>query len=352
MKRLLYFILWILSSSFLWATWIWSPEVGWVNTKYDPQGTARSLYAQGQKLMEQKNYEEAAQIFQNITQLYPNTLESKNALYLGATCRFYAKDYYNSYLLYEKYIESYPDAENLAEILEKEYEIGSILIRSTAEDVSILGIGISSSSSLGVEILEKLLQNTPYLKFADDARCTIANYYFKELEYKLAQESYEKLIKEYPQSEWVGFAHYQIAACHFKQFRSISYDVQPLISAKEKWEEYIKFRAKEYTKNQPLVSDKKLEEYLQKEEYIQQLEEYFQQEKYLQQDNQIQSAHQKRKEIIELLAQKELAAAKYYVDQEETRAAAIYLAYIMKKFKGTQTARQAELMMSKLKVEK
>lgn len=307
MKNVIFFTLLILLPSLCWSTWIWSPEVGWINSKYDPQGTASSLYEQAQKMMEQKEYGQAAQIFQNITKMYPNSSQSKNSLYLAAKCRFYAEDYYASYLLYEEYISLYPDTENLQEILEKEYEIGAILIRSNTKSSSILSF--SSSATLGVEILEKLLQNAPYLKFADDARLTIANYYYKELEYKLAQENYEKLIQEYPKSEWVSFAHYQISACHLKQFQSIDYDSKPLVSAKEK-----------------------LTEYLEK----------------FPQGQQSQVAQEKKKEVIELLAQKELAVAKFYHNKGEKIATILYLAYIMKKFEGTQTAQQAKLMMSQI----
>ncbi len=309
MKAILYFLFLAIFSSSLMATWVWNPEIGWINSKYDPQGTARSLYAQAQKLMEQKDYEQAAKIFHNITNLYPNSPEAKNALYAGAQCRFYAEDYYNSYLLYEEYISLYPDTEHLQEILEKEYEIGAILIRSPEKSTSLLGFKLSSPGAYGVEILEKLLQNAPYLKFADDARLTIANYYYKELEYKLAMENYEKLIQEYPKSEWLGFAHYQIAACHLKQFRSISYDKEPLMLAKEKFSGYL--------------------------------------EKFPQ-GQQVQAAQEKKKEVIELLAQKELEVAKFYYDKGKEIAAILYLTYIMKKFEGTQTALQAKLMLSKI----
>ncbi len=295
------------------ATWVWNPETGWINTKYNPTEDAKVLYQQAQKLQQAREYAKAAELFQSIAKAFPNTPEAQKSLYEGAECHTLAENYYDAYIMYEEYRSQNPYSEKTNEILAKEYEIGCILIRGKASPTTVLGFAVLSSAPLGAEILQKIITDAPYISFADDAQLTIANYYFKEEDYFLATENYEKLVKEYPKSEWVNFAQYQIAICWTAQFKGIEYDVKCLRDAQRKLEEH----------------DKK-----------------YPQSQYL---SESQAQQQK---IQDTLAQKELMVAQYYLDHDQIPGAKMYLMAIVQNFAGTPTAQKAQTLLQELNSQK
>lgn len=294
---------------FVYATWLWNPDTGWINTKYDPQETAQVLYRQAIQLQSQKEYHAAAEIFQSILTVYPNTPEAHKSVYEGAQCHYLAENYYSAYLLYEEYLRRNPRSENTGDILVREYEIGTILIRGKGKPQTVLGFDVQSSGSQGAEILQKLVATAPYATFADSAQLTIANYYFKEEEYSVAYENYQKLAKDYPKSEWAGFAQYQTAICYHAQFRGLKYDPKLLNQSQQQLDDYFKKFGKDS---------------------------YSEQAKKQYQDN------------LEMLATKEWNTAQYYLDHDDIPATRIYLLCLIQKYPETQVAKRADELLKEL----
>ncbi len=297
--KALIFVL-FLFSSFTWADWVWTSETGWINTRYNPRGNAQSILESGQKQREQKRPRQAVDDFSLVFENYPNTPEAEKSLWLAAETEYESNRFYEAHLLYEKYLSRYPGTNKRPQVLERQYKIGSGLIRS--ED--------NETQEAGVDILAKIIQASPYAVFSDDAVITIANYYFKKEMFLEAEESYTKLVKEYPKSEWHGFAQYQTAMCSLKRFRGLYYDPEPLRLAEEKLGKYF--------------SDHK-------------------------DGTQAESAIKKRGEVRGKLAEKEWQTALYYLNKDQVLSARIYLRHIVKKFPETQMARKAQLKLNILK---
>ncbi len=60
------------------------------------------------------------------------------------------------------------------------------------------------------------------------------------LRYYEAEEAFNKVISNYPDSEWVEAAKFQIAACRAAVSRSPDYDQGATQEAKQKFEEFVK----------------------------------------------------------------------------------------------------------------
>lgn len=301
----LFILLFCIINGTIWCDWVWSPGTGWINTKYNPRESAKTLYVKAEQFMKVKNYEKAVETYNRIVLLYPNTPEAKQALYTSAKCYFKLQQYLEAYLVYEKYIEKYPKTDKLQEILKEEYEIGAILVQGKKK-----GEAIPSTAPMGVEVLEKIVQKSPFAHFSDDALIIIANYYYKIQEYEEAQGIYLKVTRNYPKSEWHEVAQYQIAMCSLRQYRGISYDIEALHTTKKKLKEYSITHPEGRLKN---MADKK------------------------------------KQEVEELLCKKELSIAEFYIFKGKIRSAKIYLQYIIKQFEGTQSAKRAKYLLTKLK---
>jgi outer membrane protein assembly factor BamD (BamD/ComL family) len=289
--------------------WVWTPEIGWINSRYDSRTMAQALYNQAKEAMAQQQYEEATTIFRRISEECPNVPEGRGACYQIAECQYALENYYEAYLAYEEYLKNYPQSPDLPKILDKEYEIGTILIQGKEQKRKVAVVSVLSSGSLGLEVLKKVIKVAPFAEFADDAMLLIGNYYLHQKEYLLAEEAYNRLIKEYPQSEWLSYAQYQMVMCALEQFRGLPYDPEFLLLAEK--------RVKEYITRYPEGSQSKL-------------------------------ARQTYQEIRNTLAQKELEAALFYLDQGYEISARIYLAYIVQEFKETPTALVAKDVISRI----
>lgn len=290
--------------------WVWNPDIGWINSRYDPRSEAQKWYTKGQEALTQKNYTEASQIFQNIVEQYPNIPEAKESLYWIGECKYRGELYYEAYQAYEEFLKRYPGSVYLPKILQNEYEIGCVFIQGKGGKSKVLGIPLASTRSWGVDILKKVLKAAPYASFADEAQRTIADYYFQEEEYQEALDAYNKLIQEYPQSKWREFAHYQIAASHLKQWRGVSHDTEEIREAEKKLKIY---------------SEKYPEGELQEK------------------------ARQMQQEIREKLAQREFSIAMYYLNLGRIPSAKIYFYYIVKEFPGTTAVLRAKVELARLK---
>lgn len=296
-------------ASFVHATWIWDPNTGWVNTKYDPQETAKILYRQATQLQSQGQYRDAAPIFQSIVTIYPNTPEAHKSVYEGAQCHYLAENYYDAYLLYEEYLRRNPRSDRTNDILEKEYEIGTILIYGKVKPQTLLDFTVQSSGQEGVEILQKLVETSPYANFSDDAQLLIANYYFKLEEYRTAQEHYQKVVKDYPKSELAGFAQYQMAVCSRYEFRGLPYDARYLDQSQQHLDEYFKKFPR---------------------------------------DSNMAQAQKYRQENLEMLAMREWNIAQFYLRHDEIPAARIYLVCLIEKYPQTKVADNARALLQQL----
>ena len=222
------------------ADWIWSPDTGWMNSRYAPQESAQQQLARASQWKQEGNYEDAAEIYYQIHKSYPFTPEGQNSLFQAAECLALAEEYYQAHLYLEEYKTTYPRTEKLPEILQKQYEWGATLVTGKDDSINIMGFTVASSAADGVEVLKQVLQDAPFLDFVDDAQLMIANYYFKIEEYRQARLEYEKLLQEYEKSEWCSFAQFQIAHSHWKEFKSLEFDIEPLVQTKKSMKNILK----------------------------------------------------------------------------------------------------------------
>jgi outer membrane protein assembly factor BamD (BamD/ComL family) len=173
-----------------------------------------------------KRYEEAAEKLESIR----NDLESSaprsprlaEVLFYEAEAHYLAGEKYRAHLLYREILDNHKSYSRLAEAISREYEIGTAFIEGKAEK-PFLKIFRTKSRSLGVEILSYLIENFEE-KYFDYAQYLIADYFFKDGDWRRASDAYLRIEEDFPGSVWVPVAKFQRAVCNLKQFRGYRYD--------------------------------------------------------------------------------------------------------------------------------
>lgn len=220
------------------AYWIWTPRTSkWVNPRFSVKDTpeeqmewAMSFYGAGE-------YTKAIAEFEKLIKNYPNSIQSPSAQYYIGLSYESIEDYYQAFLAYQKTIDKYPFNEKVDEIIERQYKIGSMFV--SGQKAKIMGMKILPAMDKAVEVLTKVVQNSPYGRYADLAQFKIGEAYKNDGFYEEAVLAYQKLIDDYPKSPLAEDAKYQIALCTYYVSRDPSYDQEFTDKAIEEYQNLI-----------------------------------------------------------------------------------------------------------------
>ena len=290
----------------------WEPRGGWVRPTRGKWGTPAQIRAEAREAFDAGAHADALEGYLVCLQLTPadDPAVAELKLWVGE-CYYYLGNYEQALERYrEVYQKHKPEGEILTKAFQRVYEIAMAYIHKQAV-CSFIGIPYDCPGH-GIELLvgdDGLLTEFPNLAFADDALYEIANHYFVARQYPEALPVYGRLVREYPQSKWRGPAEYHVALSTFKQIRGVDYDEKLIIDAERK------FRA--YLENNP-------------------------------RGPQAEDAREKVRELMEILGEKNLRVAKYYLRESEPGAARIYLRIVLDRYSSTFAAREAREIQQQL----
>ncbi len=240
MKRIFLILIIVLSLSVekAYPYWIWTPKTGkWVNPKNTIKPTPKEQFDLAKSLYDIKNYEEAKREFKKLLKSYPKSLEaSESQYYLGLTEETQG-NLYEAFLSYQKVIDKYPFSERIQEINEREYKIGEAFMSGVKRKAMGVTLPVENPA---LEIFTKVVENSTYGPLAAKSQYKLGLVLKGLMRYYEAEEAFNKVVTSYPDSEWVGAAKFQIAACRAAVSRGAAYDQGAAKEAKDKFEEFVR----------------------------------------------------------------------------------------------------------------
>lgn len=260
MKRriLAFFILFALSASPASAYWIWTPKTGkWVNPKRAVKPTPGEQLDLAKSFYDIKKYEEAKREFGKLLNSYPKSVEAAESQYYLGLIEEAEGDFYEAYKAYQKVIDKYPFSERIQEIIEREYKIAEAFMSGKTRKALVV-------ENPAIEIFTKVVENSSYGPLAAPAQYKLGMVLKGLLRYYEAEEAFNKVISNYPDSEWAEASKFQIASTRASLSRSPDYDQWATNEAKEKFEEFLQEHpdaalSKEAEKNIGLLKEKEAE---------------------------------------------------------------------------------------------
>lgn len=227
-----------LSLSPAYSYWIWTPKSGkWVNPKNQVKPTPKEQFDFAKGLFDQKLYEDAKRELTKLIKAYPKSLEaSESQYYLGLTEEALG-NLYEAYQAYQKVIDKYPFSERIQEIIEREYKIGEAFM--SGEKRKALGIALPVENP-SIEIFSKVVDNSSFGPLAPKAQYKLGLVLKSLMRYYEAEDAFNKVISNYPDSEWSEAAKFQIASCRAALSRGPAYDRGAAEEAKQQFEEFVK----------------------------------------------------------------------------------------------------------------
>ncbi|MFH1201700.1 MAG: tetratricopeptide repeat protein [Candidatus Omnitrophota bacterium] len=284
------------------AYWIWTPRTGtWVNPAYTVKPNPKEQLEVVKELFNKKDYQGALKEAKQLLRYYPGSVEAPEAqFYLGACLENLDKPY-GAYLAYQRVIDKYPFSQRTDDVVEREFKIGERLLE--APQKKILGVNISYES-LVLEIFNKVIDNSPYGRYAAIAQYKTGLILKGLKSFDEAQNAFQKVVDNYPKSEWADASKFQIASCQSLSSLRPDYDQVATEEAKKGFEDF----AREHPDLDAGLS-KKIEDNLSK--------------------------------LREKEAQANLKIAQFYERQKQYASAKIYYKYIIDNYTDTSVATTA-----------
>jgi len=241
MKRIVIISLLIflgLSLSPAYSYWIWTPKSGkWINPKTVAKPTPKEQFDFAKGFYDTNNFEEAKRQFKKLLTAYPKSFEASESQYYLGLIEEAQGNLYDAYLGYQKVIDKYPFSERIQEIIEREYKIAEAFMGGEKRKALGLALPVENPS---IEIFTKIIENSTYGPLAAKAQYKLGLVLKSLMRYYEAEEAFNKVISNYPNSEWVEAAKYQIAVTRAAVSRGPEYDQGAAKEAEQKFEEFVK----------------------------------------------------------------------------------------------------------------
>lgn len=217
--------------------WVWTPKDGrWVNPKTAVKPSPEEQFNYAKDFYEQQKYNEAKREFRKILRDYPKSAEAGESQFYLGLIEEKLDNLYQAYLEFQKVIDKYPFSERIQEIIEHEYNIAEEFMSGVKRKLWGVTFPVENPA---IEILNKVIENSYYGPLAPKAQYKLGLVLKGLMRYYEAEEAFGKVISNYPESEWVEPAKYQIALCRQAVSRGPDYDQGAAQEAKEKFEAFI-----------------------------------------------------------------------------------------------------------------
>ncbi len=123
----------------------------------------------------------------------------------------------------------------MEEIITREYNIANIF--QTKESSKLMDLELSVSLERAVEIYTKVVDNSPFGVLADKALYKSAECYRRMNKYNEAIDAYERIVNDYPESELVAEAKYQLAYTKYEASLDAQYTQESTEDALKEFEQ-------------------------------------------------------------------------------------------------------------------
>ncbi|MBN2831617.1 MAG: outer membrane protein assembly factor BamD, partial [Candidatus Omnitrophica bacterium] len=231
-------IIFFLSAVPVYPFWIWTPKTGkWVNPKAIAKETPKAQFDYALSFYNDKKMDDALREFRKLLKAYPKSFEASESQYYLGLIEEARGNLYEAYQAYQRLIDKYPFSERIKEVIEKQYNIADKFMGGYKRKAFGVTLPVENPA---VEIYTKVVENSTYGPFAPKAQYKLGLVLKGLQRYYEAEEAFNKVISNYPGSEWVEPAKFQIASCRAAMSRSPDYDQGAAGEAKQKFEDFVR----------------------------------------------------------------------------------------------------------------
>ena len=142
-------------------------------------------------------------------------------------------DEYDALFDYEAIARQHPGSEVFVQALEREYDI-AVAYANGLRRKFFGTIRIIDASEDAQELLIRIQERLPGSRLAEDAGMTLADFYFRRAEMRLAADAYDLFIMNYPRSNRIQKARQRLIQAYMASYRGPRHDASGLRDARRR----------------------------------------------------------------------------------------------------------------------
>lgn len=142
-------------------------------------------------------------------------------------------DEYEALFDYEAIARQYPGSDVFVQALEREYDI-AVAYANGLRRKFFGTIRILDASDDAQELLIRIQERLPGSRLAEDAGMTLADFYFKRSQMRLAADAYDLFIQNYPRSNRIQKARLRLIQSYMASYRGPRHDASGLRDARRR----------------------------------------------------------------------------------------------------------------------
>ncbi|MDE1921098.1 MAG: outer membrane protein assembly factor BamD [Candidatus Omnitrophica bacterium] len=221
------------------ADWIWTPETGkFINPQWEVKSTPADQLEFAQSFRDQGNCKKAIVEYKKLLNTYPRSKEAPEAEFYTGQCLEKMDKPYEAYKAYQMVIDKYPFSNRSAQIVTLEYNIANHLLENKGR--SKWAQAVMGSDQRVIEILNTVVKDAPYGKYAALSEYKIGLYYKERGDYQNARDEFEKTMDDYPNSEWAQAAKFQIAMADSSRASDAQHEQKVSSIALDEFKQFVK----------------------------------------------------------------------------------------------------------------
>lgn len=199
------------------------------------EGPADELLAEGRRLYAQKDYKAAWRHFKGVREYHADAPEAEEALLRLAQCDHKLDDGDDAFVRYRDLVDDYPNTRFAPEIAAGEFALGGDFLDGRMGGFLFFG----PAREKGIEILEHMQVHFRHHPLADDALMRVALYAIADTEFAEAVEVLRRLLSDYPRSNYILRARFELGNALLHQSRGAVYDPRLLYDAHGAFNDFV-----------------------------------------------------------------------------------------------------------------
>jgi len=205
------------------ASWIWSPDIGkWINPKKAAKDTPEEQFTWALEFYNINNWDRAIEEFQKLPENFPNSRLAAEGVYYTGICWQQKGDLAKAADSFQRLVDHYPYSDRIKDAVKREFDIANDF--ASGGKVKVLGVPALPGQEKALELYKHIVKNAPFGTYGDQAQFRIGDLYKSQEEFEEAQKAYQMVVDDYPSSELISKARYQIAYCSMQASKKAQYD--------------------------------------------------------------------------------------------------------------------------------
>jgi outer membrane assembly lipoprotein YfiO len=219
------------------ASWIWSPDIGkWVNPKKAAKDTPEAQYDWAMEFYKNQEWDRAIEEYEKIPEYFSTSRLAAEGVYHIGLCYLEKKDFAKAADAFKRLVDHYPYSDRIKDAIGHEFEIANQF--AAGGKVKVWGVPALPGQEKALELYKHVVKNAPFGTYGDQAQYKIGGLYKMQGEYEEAQKAFQALVDEYPGSELVSQARFEIANCSMLASQKSQYDDQHAEKAIQEFQGY------------------------------------------------------------------------------------------------------------------